>query len=361
MGPFDASFLVAVIGLTTPILLAATGELIAERAGVFNIGLEGMMLVGAFCGFIVEYLTGSAWAGIGSALFAGAFFSGLMAFLAIEMNADQVVVGVGLNILALGVTTFAFEQTFANRPQALLDPMDRVAIPVLSETPLLGRALFDQPLLGYFAYLAIPVVWFVLYRTSLGLSIRAAGEYPQAVTAAGINVKRVRWASTLTAGAFAGLGGAFLSVVSLGLFIQGMSAGRGYIALAAVIFGGWRVGGTLAACFVFGSADALQLRLQATGFVPRQVWVVALAAVVGFTVYRLVRRRPQTRAAHMTGGVAGAVCVVLLVAAPAASLPSQFWLALPYVLALFVLAGFVGRPRMPTALGLPLRAEDKHD
>jgi simple sugar transport system permease protein len=360
MGPFDANWLIAAIVLTTPILLAATGELIAERAGIFNIGLEGMMLLGAFCGFIAEWQTGSASVGVLVALLSGTLLAALMAFLSIELNADQVVVGVGLNILALGVTTFAFEQIFADRAQVLLQPVGGVAIPGLSNIPWIGEALFDQSLLGYFAFLAVPSVWFLLQKTALGLSIRAAGELPEAVTTAGISVKKVRWAATLAAGAFAGLGGAFLSVVSLGLFIQGMSAGRGYIAVAAVIFGGWRVGGVLAACFVFGGADALQLRLQAVGFIPRQVWVVALAVPIVFVAYRLVRRRGIMRGAGAGSTVAVAACIALLGAAPRTSLPSQLWLALPYVLALFVLAGFVGRPKMPTALGIPLRSDDEH-
>jgi ABC-type uncharacterized transport system permease subunit len=360
MGPFDANWLIAAIGLTTPILLASTGELIAERAGIFNIGLEGMMLLGAFCGFIAEWQTGSAWVGVLVALLAGMLLATLMAFLSIELSADQVVVGVGLNILALGVTTFAFEQIFADRAQVLLQPVGGVAIPGLSDIPWLGEALFDQPVLGYIAFLSVPAVWFLLHKTSLGLSIRAAGELPEAVTTAGISVKKVRWAATLAAGAFAGLGGAFLSVVSLGLFIQGMSAGRGYIALAAVIFGGWRAGGMLAACFVFGGADALQLRLQAVGFIPRQVWVVALAVPVVFVAYRLARRRGIVPGAGVASTAAAAASIALLVIAPRTSLPSQLWLALPYVLALFVLAGFVGRPRMPTALAIPLRSDDEH-
>jgi simple sugar transport system permease protein len=134
-----------------------------------------------------------------------------------------------------------------------------------------------------------------------------------------------------------------------------MSAGRGYIALAAVIFGGWRLGGVIAASFAFGGADALQLRLQATGYIPRQVWIVALAVPVMFVAYRIARRR---RVAFPASAAAAAVCAVLLVLAPRASLPSQLWLALPYLLALLVLAGFVGRPRMPAALAVPLRRDD---
>ena len=253
MAPFDANWLIAAIGLTTPILLAAMGELVAERAGIFNIGLEGMMLTGAFCGFVAEWQTGSPWAGILVGVAGGVVLSALMAFVSIEMNADQVIVGVGLNILAAGVTTFAFQQIFADRGQVLLNPMNGIAIPGLSNLPWVGKALFDQTALGYFAFLAVPLIAFLLYKTTGGLSIRAAGELPEAVTTAGISVTRIRWAGTLTAGAFAGLGGAFLSVVSIGLFVEGMSAGRGYIALAAVIFGG-------SGCSLRASSSAAQTR-----------------------------------------------------------------------------------------------------
>jgi simple sugar transport system permease protein len=178
MEPFDASWLIAAVGLTTPILLAAMGELVAERAGIFNIGLEGMMLTGAFCGFIAEWKSGSVWIGFAAAVAGSLVLSALMAFLSIQMNADQVIVGVGLNILAIGLTTFAFQQIFADRAQVLLNPMDRIAIPVLSDLPWIGKAFFEQTILGYFAFLSVPLIAFVLYRTSLGLSIRAAGELP---------------------------------------------------------------------------------------------------------------------------------------------------------------------------------------
>jgi simple sugar transport system permease protein len=361
MEPFDASWLIAAVGLTTPILLAAMGELVAERAGIFNIGLEGMMLTGAFCGFIAEWKSGSVWIGFAAAVAGSLVLSALMAFLSIQMNADQVIVGVGLNILAIGLTTFAFQQIFADRAQVLLNPMDRIAIPVLSDLPWIGKAFFEQTILGYFAFLSVPLIAFVLYRTSLGLSIRAAGELPEAVTTAGMSVSMIRWVGTLTAGVFAGLGGAFLSVVSIGLFVEGMSAGRGYLALAAVIFGGWRPIGVLAACFVFGGADALQLRLQAVGTLPRPVWIVILAVPLLFLIYRLIRRRRIGVGAGATSTTVTATGVVLALLAPSMSLPSQLWLALPYVLALVVLAGFVGRPRMPAALAVPLHRHEEHD
>jgi simple sugar transport system permease protein len=360
MTPFDANWLVATIALTTPILLAATGELIAERAGIFNIGLEGMTLSGAFAAFLVTWQTGSIWLGIFVGLVAGMLLAALMALLSIELHADQVIAGVGLNILALGVTTFAFEQVFATRPHVLLEPMRPLEIPVLSQLPYVGKALFNQVPIAYVAFLMVPIVWFVFYRTSWGLSLRAAGELPEAVETAGVSVRKVRWSAELAAGGLAGLGGSFLSVVSLGFFVQGMSAGRGYIALAAVIFGGWRPLGVLGACLVFGGADALQLRLQAVGFIPRQVWLVVLVVPVVYVALRRLRRRDHTSRAGfaLSAGFAGAG-VMLFALAPRFSLPSQLWLAAPYLLTLVVLAGFVRRPHMPSALAVPLRRKSE--
>lgn len=357
MGPFDASWLTAAIGLTTPVLFAATGELIAERTGIINIGLEGMILSGAFVGFIVDWKAGGPWPGIVAGLLAGMTIGGLMAFLSIEANADQIVVGVGLNILAAGITTFGYEQIFSTRPQVLLSPMAPVSIPLLHRIPGIGNALFDQPALAYLAYLLVPVVWFLLFKTSWGLAIRAAGEVPEAVETAGVSVKRVRWLGTLTAGAMAGLAGAMLSVVQLGFFIEGMSSGRGFLALAAVIFGRWRPLGVLGACLIFGGADALQIRLQATGNIPGQVWLAIAAVPVLAIAYRLARTRLRgvnARSAILGAALAGGAFALLAVR-PHWSLPSQMWLTLPYVLALLVLGGFVGRAHVPAALAIPYR------
>lgn len=361
MGPFDASWLTAALLLTTPVLLAATGELIAERSGIINIGLEGFILTGAFVGFIVDWKSGNAWAGIVAGLAGGLTLSAVMAFLAIEASADQIVVGVGLNILATGVTTFGYEQIFSSRPQVLLNPMSSVSIPLLHRIPGVGNALFSQPLVAYIAYALVPIAWFLLFRTSWGLAIRAAGEVPEAVETAGVDVRRVRWLTTLTAGAMAGLAGAMLSVVQLGLFIEGMSSGRGFLALAAVIFGRWRPVGTLLACLVFGGADALQLRLQATGNIPWQVWLVIGLVPVVAVAYRISRRRLRllNPGSAAVGVALTATAFALLVVRPSWSLPPQMWLMLPYVLALLVLAGFVGRAHVPTALAIPYRRGEK--
>ena len=354
-GIFDAAWIAATISLTTPVLFAALGETVAERTGTIDVGLEGMMLAGAFFGFLVSWQTGSPWLGVAGGLAAGAVLGALMAVLTIEARADQIVTGIGLNILALGVTSFVFGQIFAHRGQVILSGMSPVGIPGLDDLGGVGKALFHQPPLTYVAYLLVPALWFLLYRTSAGLAIRGAGELPEAVETAGISVQAVRWAGVLTAGALAGVGGAYLSVVSLGLFVQGMSAGRGFIALAAVIFGRWRPFSVLGACLLFGGADALQLRLQAEQSIPREVWIVLAAIPLLALAYSLVRGRVSRirPSSVLLGGFVTAVGVVLAVIEPAWSVPSQIWLTMPYVVTILVLAGFVGRSRLPTALGVP--------
>jgi general nucleoside transport system permease protein len=356
-GIFDAAWVAATISLTTPVLFAALGETIAERTGTIDVGLEGMMLVGAFFGFLVSWQAGSPWLGIVTGLVAGAGLAALMALLSIEARADQIVTGIGLNILAFGVTSFVFDQIFAHRGQVVLDSMAPIGIPGLQDLGGIGRALFHQPPLTYVAYLLVPALWFLLHRTSAGLALRAAGELPEAVETAGISVRAVRWAGVLTAGALAGVGGAYLSVVSLGLFVQGMSAGRGFIALAAVIFGRWRPFSVLAACLIFGGADALQLRLQAQESIPREVWVVLAAIPALALVYAVVRRRVSKIEPPdvVVGGTVTLAGTVLAVIRPQWSVPGQLWLTMPYVVAILVLAGFVGRTRLPAALGVPFR------
>jgi general nucleoside transport system permease protein len=358
MGPFDVAWLAASVRLATPLMFAATGELIAERTGVLNIGLEGMILMGAFFGYLVTYLTGSVVVGLVAGIAAGAALAVLMAVLSINARADQIVIGVGLNLLALGVTTFVFREVFAGKPEAHLDRPQPFAIPLLSDIPVIGRALFDQTVLVYLAFIVVAVAWVVLYRTSWGLAVRAAGEVPAAADTAGVRVTRIRWVGTLVAGALAGLAGGFLSVGQLGFFIEGMSAGRGFLALAAVIFGGWRPIGILAACLVFGAGDALQLRLQAEATVPRQVWLaiglVAVAWIVATRVGRRVRLRASTGeliAGIVVAGIGGSLFAI----DPSWHFPSQLWLTLPYLLALLALAGLVGRVHMPSSLAVPYR------
>jgi general nucleoside transport system permease protein len=356
-GIFDAAWLAATISLATPILLAALGETVAERAGIIDVGLEGMMLFGAFFGFLVSWQSGSPWLGVLTGLVSGAALASVMAVLSIEAAAEQIVTGIGLNVLAFGITSFAFDQVFAHRGQVVINAMSPLGIPGLEDLGGVGRALFHQPPLVYIAYLLVPGLWLLLSRTNAGLALRAAGELPEAVDTAGISVRAVRWAGALTAGAMAGVGGAYLSIVSLGLFVQGMSAGRGFIALAAVIFGRWRPFSVLGACLLFGGADALQLRLQVQHTIPREVWIVAAAIPLLALAYVVARHRLARigRADVVVGGSVLILATTLAVIRPAWSIPSQLWLTLPYVVTILVLAGFVGRSRLPAALGQPYR------
>jgi general nucleoside transport system permease protein len=353
MGIFDESFLVATLTFTVPLLLAGMGELVSQRTGVINIGLEGMMLVGAFFAFLVTWHTGSLTLGAGAGLGAGALTAVVVAALAINARADQIIVGIGINVAALGLTTFLNQQLFSGQ-RASVDAMQPLAIPLLSDIPVIGKPLFDQVALAYVALLLVPAVWFLLAKTRSGLLIRATGEAPAVVDTAGTSVAVVRWWGALTAGALAGLGGAMLALGSVGVFIPGMSAGQGFIALASVIVGHWRPVGVFGACLLFGSATALQLRLQTAAGIPREVWLVALVATCAFVAWFVARRRGRLRVTPASATAALlALGIALYITRPSLDLPVQMWLMLPYVSALVVLAGVGGRVRMPAALAVP--------
>lgn len=351
MSPFDTAWLAMTVVLAVPILLAAGGELVSQRSGVMNVGLEGMMLFGAFFGFMAVERAGSSWLGLLAGVCAGAALASVMALLSVTLRADQIVVGVGINLLAAGVTIFLNRRMYLAAGQVTVDRMDRVPIPLLADLPVLGRVLFDQPAVVYLCYVIVPLIAWALYRRKWGLAVRGSGELPAAVETAGISVNRVRWGAVLIAGALSGLGGAFLSVAQVGLFIEGMTGGRGFLALAAVVFGKWHPRGVILACLLFGGADALQLRLQGAETIPAAVWLVALAVAVLFLV-RHLRRDGLGRASWLLVGVVAAVAAPLALGL-ALSLPAQLWLALPYILSLAALGGLVGRARVPSALAEP--------
>ncbi|WP_420622678.1 ABC transporter permease [Candidatus Poriferisodalis sp.] len=353
MEPFDALWLAATIRLAIPLLLAATGELISERSGVLNLGLEGMMLSGAFVGYWAAASSGSITAGILAAILAGAFGGLLMAAVAIGLRGDQVVVGIGLNIGALGATNYALERAFPGG-SGPIDRLDPIAIPVLSEIPWIGGALFEQNLLGYVAFVLIGVVALMLARTGLGLGIRATGQNPSAASAAGVSPLRTQWVSTTIAGAFAGLAGAYLSIGSVGVFREAMTSGRGFIAIAILVFGRWRPAGVLVGALLFGAADALQLRLQAESAVPASVWLL-IGIIAALLIWRSLRRTEVVKL--RTLGPLAAVIVaslVLLVVRPDISIPSQILLAAQYVVALVALLASRRETNMPRFLATPV-------
>lgn len=353
MGAFTDAWLAATLALAAPLIFAAMGELVSQRAGVLNVGLEGMMLCGAFAAFLTMWATDSYLLGLVAGAAAGVALAVVMALLTLGAGADQIVAGVGLGILAVGITSFVFEEIFLSKPQVVLPVPDPVEIPVLSAIPGIGRAVFDQSALVYLSWLTVAVTWFVLYRTTWGLALRSAGENPAAADTAGINVNRVRCIGVLMAGLGAGIGGACLTIGQVGLFVEQISAGQGYIALAAVIFGGWRPVMVLGACFVFAGTNALQLQLQARSEVPPSVWLaVSLVALVVLASH-LLRRRGFRWKADLPAVALAVAGLVLALVNPNISLPAELWLAMPYVIALLALAGLVARVRMPQRLGIP--------
>ncbi|MEF2978126.1 ABC transporter permease [Subtercola sp. YIM 133946] len=353
MGVFDIAFLIATVTIAAPILLAATGELVSQRAGVMNVGLEGIMLGGAFGGYLTMAVTGSIGLGFIGGIVAGLLFGALMAVLAIEAKVDQIVAGIAINLLGFGVTAFLNADLFPGAES--FTPLSRVALPVLSQIPVLGEAIFTQNVFVYAVIVVVVGVGLALNRTTWGIGLKAVGENPVAADAAGVSVRGIRWAGVLFAGACAGAAGAYVSIGDVGVFREAMVGGRGYLALAAVLFGGWRLGGLLVAVAIFAGADALQLRLQASGDVPPEVWVMALVAVAVFLIVgRLRRRTAPVTTVEIIGIVAVLVSGALALLQPAITVPAPLWLALPYVLALSALAaGGRRRHRAPQALTIP--------
>ena len=286
---FFAQLLVATIALGAPLLLAALGELVSETAGVINIELEGMMLCGAFAGVWGARESGSVAAGFLAATGGGVLLAAIHGVICLFFRANQVVSGIVLNIFALGSTSFLLATVLGPSTSAVAT-LEPVRIPLLADIPGVGKAFFAQNVVVYGAYLLIPVLWFVLKRSAFGLALQAAGERPAAAESLGVRVVGMRWIALLICGALAGLGGGLLALASIGFFTENMTAGRGFIALAAVIFGRWRPFGTAAAVLVFALADAFQIRLQALGIVhiapqflamlPYLVTLVALAGLM---------------------------------------------------------------------------------
>ncbi len=289
--------------LAVPIAFGALGGVIGERAGVVNIAIEGQLLAGAFCAAVAGSLTDSPVAGLVAAVVAGVLVAAVLGVFTITYKVDQVIVGVVLNVLVIGLTSFFYSEVLVPNAERLNDT-DRftpLAIPGLSAIPILGPALFRQSVLVYLLYLAVPAVWFALYRTRWGLRLRAVGEHPQAADTVGIKVERTRYRALLIAGGVVGVGGAFYTVVSVSSFGKEMTAGAGFIALAAVIFGKWDPVRAAMAALLFGFASNLEGALSVVG----------------------------------------------------APVPSQFMLMLPYVVTVLAVAGLVGRSRGPAADGTP--------
>ncbi len=299
-----AGFLAAAVRVATPLLLAATGETISERGGVINLGIEGSMLAGALAAAIGSS-AGGPWSGLAAALIAGATLAAVFALVSVHAGADQIIAGTAITLGAVGLTGAVYRAYYGTAGAGLSIPtLAPVEVPVLAEIPLLGAALFAQPLTTYFAVALVPATWWYLFRTRGGLALRAAGESADGARAAGVRVRATRTLAVVAGGALAGLAGATLVLAQVGTFSERMTAGRGFIAIAIVVLGRWHPGGVLVAALFFGAATALQFVFQASG----------------------------------------------------TAVPYQLFLMLPYVLALLGLAGAVGRVRAPRDLGRPERA-----
>lgn len=297
---FIIALLSASIRLSVPILFAALGGMYSERSGVVNIGLEGIMLVGAFAGVVGSYFTGSYWIGALVAIVSGIFISAIFALITVKIKINQIVSGVAINLLAVGLTSFFYRALFGITTVPItVKAFEPINIPILSNIPIIGEIFFKQTVLVYIAFLLVPISYYVFYKTSVGLSIRTVGEHPMAADTVGIPVNKVRTICVLVSGALAGLGGCFLSLGQFNMFVDNMVSGRGFIAVAAVIFGKWNPKGVLMASLIFGIADALQIRIQMSGL----------------------------------------------------NIPYQFLLMFPYLLTVVAVTGIVGRTTSPNALG----------
>lgn len=287
---------------STPITLGALSGIFCERAGVVNIAIEGMMLSAAFTGFMTNVYTGNLLLSIVVAVLTGGLMGLLHAWLSITFRVDQIISGTVINILAIGLTGFFYQSGATTKGK--LEP---ITIPILSDIPVIGEVLFNNPPITYTAVVMVFVTFYVMFRTAWGLRTRAVGEHPSAADTVGINVKRVRYINVVISGMVAGLGGAFLTLEAVGSFERLMTNGRGFIALAAMIFGKWNPFGAWGASLLFGFTNALQTQLQFLGLDDL--------------------------------------------------IPHEFIGMLPYVLTVLVLAGFVGQARPPAAVGQPYETE----
>jgi general nucleoside transport system permease protein len=293
-----AAFFEAAVRTATPLAIAAIGEVVVERAGIINISLEGVVLSGAF-GALLGATHSGALGGYVGAMSLGLTASMVFAIFAVWMRADQIISGTAVTLLAVGLTGTFYRSLYGAAGAALSIPTaGPVRVPGLANIPVVGGALFNQPAVTYVMYALIPAVWWWMYRTHGGLSLRAIGESPMAAEAAGIRPSRFRFAALAFGGILGGLAGGTLVISQAGTFAEGMSAGRGFIAIAIVVLGRWHPLGIALAALVFGAASALQFLLQALGL----------------------------------------------------ALPYQLFLALPYVATLAALAGVAGRVRAPAAL-----------
>lgn len=284
---FLSSLLAGTIRLATPILLPALGQLYTQRAGILNLGVEGTMLMGAISAFTVACISGSLWLGLLSGIVMGVIFSVLMAWLSVTMHANQVIAGIGLNILASGLAAYIYRVIFGIRAlPAQITPFQSLDVAGLSDIPLIGPVLFGHNVMVYLTFLLVPITWFILEKTVFGLRIKAVGEHPRAADSKGISVEKTRYLSVLIGGAYAGAGGAFMTIAYMNVFTENIIGGFGYIAVSVVIFARFMPVRSMWGALIFGCASALQLRLQTQGSgIPSQLllmlpYVMTIVALI---------------------------------------------------------------------------------
>lgn len=305
---FSATVLIGILAsgirLATPYLYAAIGEAFGQRSGVLNLGVEGQMLLGAFAGFYVALRTGNLWLAILVAMLVGALMGLAMAFVTVNLHAQQGISGIGFYLFGLGLSDLLFQKLMGT--VETVKGFSRIDIPVLSDIPGIGEIFFSQNVLVYGAFLLVPIAWFVLNKTTLGLKIRSVGENPEAADSLGVSVAGVRYFTITLGGTLSGLAGASLSVALLNVFQQNMTSGLGFIAVALVYFGGWRPWGILGGALLFSMVNSLQLWIQVLGI----------------------------------------------------PIPSDIAVMMPYVLTILVLVATVSRVRGPSALTKPFEREE---
>lgn len=285
------ALLAATLRMATPLIFAAVGETFSERAGVLNIGLEGLMLIGACTAYTVAYYTQNLLLAILAAALLTALFGLIFAFVTIRILANQIIMGVVLNMVGLGLTGFVYRTLFAQTGLAkAVITLQPAPIPLLSQIPFIGEIFFNQNVLIYAIYVLIPASAWLLYRTNFGLAVRAVGEHPRAVASVGLTVAQLRYLTVVGAAALTGIGGAYLTIAHANQFVEGITAGRGFIALAMVPFGVWNPVWVGLAGLLFGGAFALQLRLQAGNQLIAYQFLQILPYVVTFVTLILAHR-----------------------------------------------------------------------
>jgi len=298
----SASFWAAVLRIASPLIFATMGELICERAGVLNLGIEGIMVMGAFAGWMAVYSGLGLWGGVAVAMVSGMAFGLLHGVLTVPFGLSQHVVGIGITLLATSATYYAYRLSLPEvTSPPRIEPFQPIDIPFLSDLPFVGEALFTQTPLTYFAFVVVAATALILYRTPLGLALRAAGENPSAVEAQGLSVTAIRIGAVMVGSGLMAVGGAFLTMSAFSSFFFEMVNGRGWICIALVVFGAWSPSKAMAGALLFAAFDALQVRLQQTGFgahVPYQVFLM-IPYVLSILALVLMSRRADVPAALM--------------------------------------------------------------